>query len=141
MVRKGNLPQAAHYIVKANKNYGFGFNRLHEEALTGKFEGKIPKMSVIKVPHTNKGITPLHCACINPDVSVLRKLYSANPDYSINDEEMRKLTHYAAANIEPDCIEFLVQKGVPVNDKDNENMTPLMIACELGRPRNISVFV
>ena len=66
-------------------------------------------------------------------MSVLRKLYSVNPDYSSQDFSQWKLVHYAAANFSEVCMEFLIAKGIPCNDKDNWGITPLMIAASLGR--------
>jgi len=124
-------------IQKLFDNYGYGFNRYHHIALEDDIEGRINKLSMLKKPHTNKGICPLHVACINPNVTVLRKYYATNPDYSAADMEQRKLIHYAAANQSDVALKFLVSKGIPVNDKDSKGVTPLMIACELGRTENV----
>ena len=120
---------------------GYGFNRYHYIALEKDIEGKINKLSMLKKPHTNKGITPLHIACINPDITVLRKYYSTCPEYSAADMDQRKLIHYAAANPTDAALQFLIAKGIPVNDKDSQNMTPLMLACELGRVDNVRLLI
>lgn len=118
-------------------NYRYWFNRYYYLALENDIQGRINRLGLSKKLKTNKGISPLHVACINPDITVLKKLYTVLPDYSIADSEHRKLMHYAAANESDSALNFLIPKGVPINDKDRRNYTPLMIACELGRVNNI----
>lgn len=145
MVRRGNVDllkgklkkDGPSLIQRLVNNMGYGFNRYHYLALDGDIEGRINKFSMIKKPHTNKGISPLHIACINPDISVLRKFYTANPDISVADMDQRKLIHYAAANKTDVALSFLLSKGANLNDKDMRGTTPLMIACELGRIENV----
>ena len=106
LVRRGNIEVLTSRIKKNEPtlfqrcadNQGYGFNRYHHQALDDDIEGKINKLSMLKRPHTNKGINPLHVACINPNITCLRKYYSTNPEYSSADEDQRKLIHYAAAN-------------------------------------------
>ena len=140
-VRRGNINVLKAYMKKAEDSYRCGFNRLYAEAVSGKIEGRINKFSVLKKPHTNQGICPLHVACIQPDVSILRKLYAVNPEYSASDFSQRKLVHYAAANISEDCMQFLISKNIPSNDKDQRGTTPLMIACELGRISTVLLLI
>lgn len=129
---RGNINVIKHYIKKAQETYYCGFNKLHQGAITGELDFTINWFSVAKKASNNDGISPLHFACINPDVSVLRKLYSVNPEYSSQDFIQRKLVHYAAANFSEVCMEFLIAKGIPCNDKDTRGITPLMIAASLG---------
>lgn len=51
----------------------WGFNQLHADVLSedAKLE-KVLKQSVTKKANTNKNITPIHCASINPDASYLK---------------------------------------------------------------------
>ena len=136
MVRRGNIDLLKSKLKKGGPtliqrlvdNMGYGFNRYHYLALEGDVEGRINKFSMIKKPHTNKGISPLHVACINPDISVLRKFYTANPDISVADMDQRKLIHYAAANKTDVALNFLISKGANMNEKDLRGTTPLMIA-------------
>ena len=81
----GNMPVLKQYIEKAKESYSTGFNKLHVSAITGVFDGSINRFSVIKKANTNMMITPLHLACVNPDVQVLRKLYGVSPEYSVAD--------------------------------------------------------
>lgn len=144
-IRKGDIDflkaktdkKGTTFMQKCFDNYGYGFNRYHYQALDDDIEGRINKLSMIKKPHTNRSICPLHVACINPNITVLRKYYMANPEYSAADLDQRKLMHYAAANKTDAALNFLISKGVPANDKDIRGTTPLMIACELGRTDNV----
>lgn len=79
------MPVLKQYIEKAKESYSTGFNKLHVSAITGVFDGSINRFSVIKKANTNMMITPLHLACVNPDVQVLRKLYGVSPEYSVAD--------------------------------------------------------
>jgi ankyrin repeat protein len=145
MIRRGNIDllksknkkDGPTLIQRLFDNMGYGFNRYHALALEDDVEGRINKLSMLKKPHTNKGINPMHVACINPNITVLRKFYSTNPEYSAADLDQRKLIHYAAANPTDVALNFLASKGVPINDKDMRGTTPLMIACELGRADNV----
>ena len=139
--RWGNINVLKAYTKKAEDSYSCGFNRLYAAAAEGHIEGWINKFSVIKKPHSNQGICPLHIACVQPNVTVLKQLYSANPEYSAQDWNQRKLVHYAAANLVPDAMEFLIQKRVPCNDKDFRGVTPLMIAAELGWVETVRLLV
>jgi ankyrin repeat protein len=70
--------------------------------------GKIMKVSVAKKANTNKDITPLHCACINPNPKYIKLLLDANPDLNLTDNEMRKPVHYAAACVGPEPLKVLI---------------------------------
>lgn len=149
LIRRGNVEFLRSRIKKDGptllerlfNNMGYGFNRYHHIALDDDVEGRINKLSMLKKPHTNKGICPLHVACINPNITVLRKFYTTNPDYSAADFDQRKLMHYAAANVSDVALQFLVSKSIPINDKDLRGVTPLMIACELGRTDNVKLII
>ena len=80
--RRGNIAVLKAYTKKAEDSYHCGFNRLYAAAAEGKLEGRINRFSVIKKPHSNQGICPLHIACVQPKVEILKMLYTANPEYS-----------------------------------------------------------
>lgn len=91
------------------KHPNFGFNQLHQDVLEEHAElGKILRVSVTKKANTNRDITPLHCACINPNPKYLKLLLDANPDFNVNDTDLRKPVHYAAACIGPDPLKVLI---------------------------------
>ena len=73
-VRAGNLDMANELVQRLVKHPNYGFNNLHADVLnplTGIIE-KFGKTSVTKKANTNKDITPLHCACINPNEKILK---------------------------------------------------------------------
>ena len=115
----------------------YGLNRYHSCALDDDFQGRINLLGLSKKPNTNRGISPFHFACINPNMTVFKKYFTCIPDFSISDSERRKLMHYAAANESSEILQFMIDKGSPINDKDIRNITPLMIAWELGRVDNV----
>ena len=78
-------------------------------------------------------LSPLHCACINPNPNVLKTILKLMPTFSLPDKNRRNLIHYAAANVNPDVLEFLLQNGADPNEGDSNRTTALMIASELGR--------
>lgn len=65
----------------------FGFNQLHVDVLSddGTEPEKVLKVSVTKKAITNKDITPLHCACINPNPKYLKMLLDVNPELTLID--------------------------------------------------------
>lgn len=78
-------------------------------------------------------LSPLHCACINPNLDVLVSLIKLHPIFSLPDKNRRNLIHYAAANENPEIIKFLLKNGSDPNELDSMRLTPLMIACKLGK--------
>lgn len=87
-------------IKEIVKRGGFGFNKLHEEVLTAKSDKDLTEFkatSVTKKTMTRHMVSPIHCACINPNPDILEKLLSVKPEYSLPDEILRKPVHYAAA--------------------------------------------
>ena len=50
-----------------------------------------------KKPLSNFGVTPLHCAAINPDPKFLKSLLNKFADYNYRDGRERRIVHYAAA--------------------------------------------
>jgi ankyrin repeat protein len=57
------------------------------------------------------------------------------------DGKGRDLIHYAAANKNPDILEFLIQKRQIINNADNEGLTPMMVACKLGRIKSVQLLL
>lgn len=55
------------------------------------------------------------------------------PIFSLPDRNRRNLVHYAAANVNPDIMRYLIANGSDPNELDSMRRTPLMIACQLGR--------
>jgi ankyrin repeat protein len=75
-VRAGNINLAYESVKRINKFPNYGFNVLHEAVLNPKAKilEKFVKASVTKKANTNKDLTPIHCACINPNPDILKQL-------------------------------------------------------------------
>ena len=145
LVLCGDRHNAGYLISLANTAGGFGFNFLHEEALTkekaSELTPNIKKVSVTKKPLGNSGITPLHCAAINPNAEILEALLAISPDYYSPDDKMRKLIHYAACCEGPGPLKVLIAAGAIPNEKDSTGLTPLMYAAYYGRAKNVKVLI
>jgi ankyrin repeat protein len=120
-VRAGNRAIAYEMVKNLVKFPNWGFNQLHADVLAKKKDlaDKIHRASVTKKANTNKNVTPLHFACINPDVSVLKTLLDANQEYEVVDDDMRRPIHYAAASEGPEPIKLLISLGATLNAVDN----------------------
>jgi len=81
-------------------------------------------------------ITPLHFACINPNVEVLAQLLAVNSDVNITDQQMMKPIHYAAACESVEPLKLLLSKGANIQDIDNTKTTCLHMAIKAGRAKN-----
>jgi hypothetical protein len=80
-VRYGRRDIAAAILDPMIKNQNYGFNHLHLKALTQDDKlGDFHRANVIKKSNTNNDITPVHCACINPNVNILKELVNANSE-------------------------------------------------------------
>lgn len=126
-----------------------GFNQLHAISLKsdGTPLGTFRTVSVRKKCYGNYRITPLHCACINPDTKYLSELTGSIPgfrDWNLGDAEDRKLIHYAAACSSTEPLKFLFENGkslVVTFDLDKNGVTPLMVACRTGRLENVKLLL
>nr|XP_040569948.1 LOW QUALITY PROTEIN: poly [ADP-ribose] polymerase tankyrase-like [Lepeophtheirus salmonis] len=110
------------------------FTDLHVEALTAKDWKRGTKgmreTSVIK--KGDESITPLHLACLNPNVNVLKSLLSVSSNLWIEDSHKRSLIHYAAACTKGiDALKYLFSKSVSLEVPDKEGYTPLIIASNI----------
>ena len=128
---------AAHFIEEDVKRGGSNFSKFFHEALVSRgdpWKGTVREASAVKkATWANRCLTPLHCACINPNTGPLEALFKVNPDLNIADSDKKKLVHYAAACQDVGPIEFLASKGANLLDTDKDGKTPLMIACQTGR--------
>ncbi len=102
---------------------------------------RILRVSVSKTSWTHRLLSPLHCACINPNPSVLKTLLRICPTFSLPDKNRRNLIHYAAANPNPDNLRFLLANGCDANELDSARKTPLMIAAQLGLIGNVQALL
>jgi len=116
-------------------------NRLFVGALAGELPENIVKISVTKHSFAYKMITPLHCACIHPNPNILKALLKQMPMFSMPDHQRKNLVHYAAANENGEVMKFLLQNGADPNELDAQRITPLMIACRLGKLEVVRVIL
>jgi len=76
IIRLGAYELASYLLTELVKQPHYGFNELHLNVLQQYRPGvKLPEfkyVSVAKKATANLGMTPLHFACINPDVEVLK---------------------------------------------------------------------
>jgi len=145
LVLCGDRHNAAYLVGLANEAGGFGFNNAHQEALikekASELTPGLKKVSVTKKPLGNSGITPLHCAAINPNQEILEALLEVSRDYSLPDDKMRRLIHYAACCEGPGPLKVLLSEGADPAEKDATGLTPLMYAAYYGRAVNARVLI
>ena len=136
----GNVEVAAYLLERTMKNGGYGLSEFFLPALTGKTEKAVKD---IKKPNcTKKGfgmgnITPIHCACLNSNVAVLKHILTVNPEYLNMDDQMRKPVHYAACCPSDGPLRYLVSQNVDTREHDNMRTTPLMYASRAGMVENV----
>ncbi len=112
VIRRGDHKLAYMIIKEASEHETFGYSKLHCEALLEEGEPtRVLPVSVLK-KNMMDGITPLHVACINPNVTPLKKILSVNPAYDFPDAEGYKPVHYAAACEEDGPLKYLISKRV-----------------------------
>jgi ankyrin repeat protein len=139
-LRAGNTEVAAFLIDRGLKNDGYGLSEFFKLALTAKNEGPlkdIKRPSCTKKAFGVANITPIHCACLNPNSEVLKHILSVNPEYQSLDIQMRKPVHYAACCRSPEPLKFLVSQNVDTREHDNMRTTPLMYAARAGQVENV----
>lgn len=143
-VLAGNCEKAAYFIEENLERDTSTFNKYHRLALISKsktpLEG-IPKRSVTKQAVNAGNYCPIHCACINPNIEVLKYLMEVNPEFNVKDEQGRKPVHYAACCESEEPIKFLIDNNVDTRDIDLQKKTPLMYAAEAGRAEVIKVLM
>ena len=118
-VRQGMI-QEAKYLIKFDfDNEVTDLNRLYYAALSGELPDRFLRISVCKQSYTHRLLSPLHCACINPNLNVLKAMLKVCPTFSLPDKNRRNLIHYAAANQNSDIIKFLLANGCDANELDS----------------------
>lgn len=127
-VRKGMVAEA-NYLLGIDEEMGYSdLNRLYVGSLSGNLPKQIVRISVTKQSKFHQMLSPLHCACINPNLDILKSLMKMCPIFSLPDKNRRNLVHYAAANHNSDILRFLLKNGCEANELDTWRKTPLMIA-------------
>lgn len=115
IVRRGNHKLAYYLIKKAEEMKMYNYSKLHWEAL--KEEGEPTRVLNVSILKKNfkENITPLHVACINPNIKPLKKMLSINPATDVSDREGYRPIHYAAACVSEAPLKYLL---------DNHNVNP-----------------
>ena len=141
-VRAGNYKIAHEVIKNLIQLPNWGFNQLHADVLSDKaLPDKVLKVSTMKKCNTNKDITPLHCACINPNPKYLKALLDAGAELQTIDQDLRRPVHYAAACVSSGPIEVLIAAGANLMDQENQKRNCLHYAAITGRADNIKVIL
>jgi len=139
----GNRKMAAFLINKIKELTNYGFNNLHYEVLAFDNEdlSDFHRQSVHKKAVGNDGVTPTHCACINPNPKYLEALFNIDPNTNLADNMQRKPIHYAAACESSGPLELLLNHGANANDLDMQRKSPLHYAAMYGRGHNVRILL
>ncbi|CAF0785252.1 unnamed protein product [Brachionus calyciflorus] len=133
----------AAYLIE-NAPSGHGFNQVHIEVLKAENDSdlkcQLRSNQCTKKPFSNDFITPIHCACINPNVKYLKTLLSITQDFDIPDKKQRRPVHYAAVCEDPTPLEYLITRVSPYQI-DSDGNTPLHYACLANRSLNCEILL
>ncbi|KFD65448.1 hypothetical protein M514_03836 [Trichuris suis] len=136
-VRFGHRMLAADIIAASQDQRQF--NLLHLEVLRNEKEKLTPfkKVSVLKKATFASRITPLLCACINPNTHILEKLIASEPEWSHVDEQKFGPMHYAMACTTCGPLKVLLSHGAQFSRPNSSGDTPLHHGCIVGRAENV----
>ena len=136
----GNNVLAGYLLRIAYESNGYGLNKYFELGCIAESPEQLQDMkkaSSKKKSYLKNNITALHCACINPNGSILEKYLEIGEEMYLADEMLRKPVHYAACCSSTEPLKILLNKGIDCRDYDKNKMTPLMYAANSGRVNNI----
>jgi ankyrin repeat protein/predicted DNA-binding WGR domain protein len=140
VIRAGRRDIAEFLLARALKNEGYGLNEFYVPALNSQtLDGvrEIKKASCTKKAFAINNISPIHCACLNPNADILAHLLSVNPEFTNMDDSLRKPVHYAACCESPEPLKYLATQNIDTREHDNMRTTPLMYAARAGRAENV----
>ncbi|XP_072217722.1 85/88 kDa calcium-independent phospholipase A2 isoform X2 [Excalfactoria chinensis] len=110
---------SAHIAVEVGLHETFRHNRV---------------LSCVNSTDSEDGCTPLHLACRKGDMTCLQELLESHARVDITDRKGETVFHYAVRGSNPYIIELLSSAPtVGVNHLNNEGLTPLYLACQLGK--------
>ena len=98
-----------------------------------KLTEKIHTASITKKAISDMQVTPLHFACVNPNIEVLKTLLDQSDQINVMDAMSAKPIHFAAVNQSPEALKLLIEKGANIFDQDNLKKTALHYATIMGR--------
>lgn len=79
VARTGNRVLLMNLLEPLLKHELYGYNQLHFDVLKqAKLEQKYATQSLTKKAQSAENVTPIHFACINPSVDVLKKMLEQN---------------------------------------------------------------
>ncbi|EPB74755.1 hypothetical protein ANCCEY_06180 [Ancylostoma ceylanicum] len=107
----------------------------------GTLPERILPVSVLKKGYNNANITPLHTAAINPNVKILERLRTIEPNINIPDTNNWYTIHYAAVCEGPEPLKFLLKNGAAPSCLTKQHETPLHVAARAGRKENIKILL
>ncbi len=140
VIRSGRREVAEFLLARGLKNEGYGLNEFYIPALTSKtLDGvrEIKKASCTKKAFAISNVSPIHCACLNPNADILAHLLAVNPEFTNMDDSLRKPVHYAACCESPEPLKYLASQNIDTREHDNMRTTPLMYAARAGRSHNV----
>jgi len=142
IARTGNRKMLVSLLEPLLKHDMYGYNQLHFDVLNlEKLEAKYATQSLTKKAMSAENVTPIHFACINPNVEVLRKLLEQNQELHVTDNQNWKPIHYSAACESSGPLALLLGLGVSVYDQTWTKQTALHIAAVNGRTDNIKLLL
>ncbi|OXB77518.1 UNVERIFIED_CONTAM: hypothetical protein H355_015810 [Colinus virginianus] len=110
---------SAHIAVEVGLHETFRHNRV---------------LSCVNSTDSEDGCTPLHLACRKGDMTCLQELLECHARVDITDRRGETVFHYAVRGSNPYIIELLSRTPtVGVNHLSHEGLTPLYLACQLGK--------
>ncbi|CDW57769.1 PARP and WGR and Ank 2 domain containing protein [Trichuris trichiura] len=136
-VRFGHRILAADIIAASQDQRQF--NLLHLEVLRNEKEKltAFRRVSILKKATFASRITPLLCACINPNTHILEELIASEPEWNHVDEQKFGPLHYAMACKTSGPLEVLLSHGAVISRPNTCGDTPLHHGCIVGRAENV----
>ena len=125
------------------KNEGFGFNKVHLDALKlDRLTEKYHTASITKKANACSNCTPLHFAALNPNKNVIKTLLDQNGDFNVLTSASNwKPIHFAALCSSSGPLEVLIQKGASVYDQTQDKKNALHYAAMSGQADNIRILL
>ena len=138
----GNRELAAFVLEPKTQHENFGYNKLHLDVLKlDKLTEKYATISITKKGTQDNQVTPLHFACVNPNVEVLETLLKQTSEVNVMDTQLNKPIHFAACCESPGPLELLLTKGGNLFDINTHKRSALHFAAINGRAENIRVIL
>jgi ankyrin repeat protein len=97
--------------------------------------------SLTKKCHSQKSITPIHLACTNPNLAIIKKLMEQSSDVNVCDTQNHKPLHFAAGCESVAPLEYLLTLGANPYDLNLRKRSALHFAALAGRPHNITALL